>query len=86
MKRRWRSCGVSRLVELANDELSSAIRDAVRENWAAIRTHVVRGPVQTRFNQRLATTDMRELHEPLLFDQQTTGTSLSKNESPHMLR
>ena len=62
-------------VEPANDELSSAIRDAVRENWDAIRTHVVRGPVQTRFNRRLTSLDTRDLHAPLrvLFDQQTTA-------------
>ena len=66
-------------VEPANDELSSAIRDAVRENLAAIRTHVVRGPVQTRFNRRLTSLDTRELHEPLrvLFDQQTTAFKIN---------
>ena len=59
----------------ANDELSSAIRDAVRENWAAIRTHVVNGPVQTRYNHRLTSLDTRDLHDQLflLFDQQTTA-------------
>ena len=36
----------------ANDELSSAIRDFVHENWASVRTHVVNGPVQTRYNRR----------------------------------
>ena len=57
-------------VEPANDDLSSTIRDAVHENWAGIRTHVVRGPIQTRYNHRLTTMDTRELHEPLrwLFD------------------
>ena len=66
-------------VEPANDELSSAIRDAVRENWAAIRTHVVRGPVQTRFNRRLTSMDTWDLHEPLcvLFDQQTTAFKIN---------
>ena len=59
----------------ANDELSSAIRDAVRENWAAIRTHVVNGPVQTRYNHRLTSLDTRDLHDQLflLFGQQTAA-------------
>ena len=63
----------------ANDELSSAIRDAVRENWAAIRTHVVNGPVQTRYNHRLTSLDTRDLHDQLflLFDQQTTAFKIN---------
>ena len=52
-------------VEPLYDELSSALQDAVRENWGSVRTHVAQGPVQTRFNQRLTTTDMRVLNEPL---------------------
>ena len=59
----------------ANDELSSAIRDFVQENWGSIRTYVARGPVQTRYNHRLTTMDTRELQEPLrqLFEEQTTS-------------
>ena len=59
----------------ANDELSSAIRDFVRENWGSVRTHVVHGPIQTRYNRRLTGLDMRDLHDQLflLFDQQTTA-------------
>ena len=57
----------------ANDELSSAIRDAVRENWGSVRTHVVSGPVQTRYNHRLTSLDTRDLHDQLflLFEEQT---------------
>ena len=59
----------------ANDELSSAIRDAVRENWGSVRTHVVNGPVQTRCNHRLTSLDTRDLHDQLflLFEEQTTA-------------
>ena len=59
----------------ANDELSSAIRDFVHENWGSIRTHVVHGPIHTRYNHRFTTPDMRVLKEPLgeLFDEQTTA-------------
>ena len=63
----------------ANDELSSAIRDAVRENWGSVRTHVVNGPVQTRYNHRLTSLDTRDLHDQLflLFDQQTTAFKIN---------
>ena len=63
----------------ANDELSSAIRDFVHENWASVRTHVVNGPVQTRYNRRLTSLDTRDLHDQLflLFDQQTTAFKLN---------
>ena len=59
----------------ANDELSSAIRDAVRENWGSVRTHVVNGSVQTRYNHRLTSLDTRDLHDQLflLFEEQTTA-------------
>ena len=58
-----------------DDELSIGLQEVIRDNWASIRTHVARGPVQTRLNQRLTTTDMRVLNEPLgeLFDEQTTA-------------
>ena len=63
----------------ANDELSSAIRYFVHENWASVRTHVVNGPVQTRYNRRLASLDTRDLHDQLflLFDQQTTAFKIN---------
>ena len=66
-------------IEQLDDELSSDLQDAVRENWAAIRTHVVNGPVQTRYNHRLTSLDTRDLHAPLrvLFDQQTTAFKLN---------
>ena len=66
-------------VEPANDNLSRDLRDFVHENWASVRTHVVRGPVQTRYNRRLTSLDTRDLHEPLrvLFDQQTTAFKIN---------
>ena len=59
----------------ANDELSAELRDFVHENWASVRTHVVNGPVQTRYNHRLTSLDTHDLQEPLfaLFDQQKTA-------------
>ena len=61
-------------VEQLDDELSSDLQDAVRDNWGSIRTYVAQGPVQTRYNHRLTTMDTRELQEPLrqLFQEQTT--------------
>ena len=58
----------------ANDNLSRDLRDFVHENWASVRTHVVNGPVQTRYNHRLTSLDTRDLHEPLreLFQEQKT--------------
>ena len=66
-------------VEPANDNLSRDLRDFVHENWASVRTHVARGPVQTRYNRRLTSLDTRDLHEPLrvLFDQQTTAFKIN---------
>ena len=62
-------------VEPSNDELSSDLQYAIRENWASVRTYVARGPVQTRVNHRLSSLDTRELQEPLhqLFEEQTTA-------------
>ena len=59
----------------ANDNLSRDLRDFVHENWASVRTRVVNGPVQTRYNHRLTSLDTRDLQEPLfaLFDQQKTA-------------
>ena len=66
-------------VEPANDELSAELRDFVQENWTSVRTHVVHGPVQTRYNHRLTSLDTRELHDPLgqLFDQQTVSFKIN---------
>ena len=66
-------------VEPSNDNLSSDLQDAVRDNWGSIRTYVAQGPVQTRYYHRLTTMDTRELQEPLrqLFDQQTTAFKIN---------
>ena len=63
----------------ANDELSAELRDFLAENWASVRTHVVHGPVQTRYNHRLTTTNLRVLNDPLgkLFNQQTVSFKIN---------
>ena len=69
----------SPLVEPANDNLSRDLRDFLHENWSAIHTHVVNGPVQARYIRRLTSLDTRDLHEPLreLFDQHMTAFKLN---------
>ena len=66
-------------IEQLDDELSSDLQDAVRDNWGSIRTYVAQGPVQTRYNHRLTTMGTRELQEPLrqLFEEQTTSFKLN---------
>ena len=66
-------------VEPSNDNLSSALQNFVQENWGSIRTHVVHGPIQTRYNRRLTSLDTRDSHEQLrvLFDQQTTSFKIN---------
>ena len=66
-------------VEQLDDELSSDLQDAVRDNWGSIRTHVVHGPIQTRYNHRLSSLEMRDSQEQLrvLFDQQTTSFKIN---------
>ena len=66
-------------VEQLDDELSSDLQDTVRDNWGSIRTYVAQGPVQTRYNHRLSSLEMRDSHEQLrvLFDQQTTSFKIN---------
>ena len=63
----------------AYDELSNRLQEFVHDNWTSIRTHVARGPVQTRYNRRLTSLDTRDSHEQLrvLFDQQTTSFKIN---------
>ena len=66
-------------IEQLDDELSSDLQDAVRDNWGSIRTYVTQGSVQTRYNHRLTSLDTRELQEPLrqLFEEQTTSFKIN---------
>ena len=67
----------------AYDELSNRLQEFVRENWASVRTHVVHGPIQTRYNRRLMSLNTRDLHESLLvlFNQQTTAFKINLSYS-----
>ena len=66
-------------IDQLDDELSSDLQYAVRDNWGSIRTYVTQGPVQTRYNHRLTSLDTRELQEPLrqLFEEQTTSFKIN---------
>ena len=63
----------------ANDNLSRDLRDFVQKNWASVRTHVVNGSVQTRYNHRLTSLDTRDLNEPLceLLEEQKAAFKLN---------
>ena len=64
-------------VEPLDDELSSDLQDAVRDNWASIRTHTSHGPVQSRYNIKLTTSDTRTLELGQIFLDQTTAFKIN---------
>ena len=54
------------------DVVSEEVLGVIRDHWASIRTSVVRGSVQSRYNTRVNTLDTRDLEGRLLrvFDEQ----------------
>ena len=40
------------------DEYDSELQDVIIQNWGSIRTHTSHGPVQSRYNFRLMTSDI----------------------------
>ena len=54
------------------DAVSEAVLTVIRNHWSSIRTNIVRGSVQSRYNIRLSTLDTRDLEGRLLriFDEQ----------------
>ena len=63
-------------IEQLDDELSSDLQDAVRDNWASVRTHVVNGPVQTRYNRRLTSLTLANC--------KSRCVNCLKNRRPHL--
>ena len=51
----------------------SDLKDVLREHWYSIRSHVARGPVQTRYNHRLTSLDTNALDLSRIFNEQTTA-------------
>ena len=48
-------------VEQPPQQQDSDLQDVITENWSSIRSHVTRGPVQSRYNYRLTSLDTRSL-------------------------
>ena len=60
-----------------DDEQDSELQDVIRENWASIRTHTSHGPVQSRYNIKLTTSDTRTLELGHIFLDQTTAFKIN---------
>ena len=58
-----------------DDTLSTELLDVVRAHWRTIRTRVMRGPLQCRYDYRLTTLDTTVLETPLksMFQEQTNA-------------
>ena len=55
----------------------SDLQDVLTEHWSSIRSHVARGPVQTRYNFRLRSMDTRALDLGRIFQEQTTAVKVN---------
>ena len=55
----------------------SDLQDVLTEHWSSIRSHVARGPVQTRYNFRLRSMDTRALDLRRIFQEQTTALKVN---------
>ena len=54
-------------VEQPPPQQDSYLQDVITENWSSIRSHVTRGPVQSRYNYRLTSLDTRSLEHRHIF-------------------
>ena len=55
------------------DEYGSELQDVIIQHWGSIRTHTSHGPVQSRYNIRLMTSDIGGLELGHIFAAQTTA-------------
>ena len=55
------------------DEYGSDLQDAIIQHWGSIRTHMSHGPVQSRYNFRLMTSDIGGLDLGHILADQTTA-------------
>ena len=58
-------------VEQPPPQQDSDLQDVITEKWSSIRSHVTRGPVQSRYNYRLTSLDTRSLELRHIFEEQT---------------
>ena len=59
------------------DEYGSELQDVIIQNWGSIRTHTSHGPVQSRYNFNLMTSDTVGLELGHIFTDQTTAFKLN---------
>ena len=59
------------------DEYGSELQDVIIQHWGSIRTHTSHGPVQSRYNIRLMTSDIGGLELGHIFTDQTTAFKLN---------
>ena len=64
-------------VEQPPPQQDSDLQDVITENWSSIRSHVTRGPVQSRYNYRLTSLDTRSLELRHIFEEQTTAFKIN---------
>ena len=59
------------------DEYGAELQDVIIQHWGSIRTHTSHGPVQSRYNFRLTTSDTTGLELGHIFAEQTTAFKLN---------
>ena len=59
------------------DEYGAELQDVIIQHWGSIRTHTSHGPVQSRYNFRLTTSDTAGLELGHIFAEQTTAFKLN---------
>ena len=53
------------------------LQDVLTQHWSSIRSHVARGPIQTRYNYRLENNNTRTLDLRQIFREQTTACKIN---------
>ena len=59
------------------DEYGSELQDVIIQHWGSIRTNASHGPVQSRYNIRLMTSDIGGLELGHIFAAQTTAFNIN---------